>query len=95
MGRRDSGISAWSGNRIFAMTQYVLMLSSRMVAIASACLALLGILLFLLGVEIGKLWVVSYSNEQKTITNNYSNSIELAERSKTANDTDLLQNKAP
>lgn len=40
------------------MTQYVFTLTSRMVAIFSACVVFLGILLFLLGVEIGKLWTI-------------------------------------
>ncbi|NVM88651.1 hypothetical protein [Variovorax sp. SG517] len=37
------------------MSQYVFTMSSRMVAITAACLVLLCVLLFLMGVEIGKL----------------------------------------
>ncbi|HEX7866494.1 MAG TPA: hypothetical protein VF555_16175 [Variovorax sp.] len=39
------------------MSQYVFTMSSRMVAITAACLVLLCVLLFLMGVEIGKLLV--------------------------------------
>ena len=38
------------------MTQYVFTMTSRMVAIAASCVVLLCILLFLMGVEIGKQW---------------------------------------
>jgi hypothetical protein len=37
------------------MSQYVFTMSSRMVAITAACLVLLCVLLFLMGIEIGKL----------------------------------------
>lgn len=37
------------------MSQYVFTMSSRMVAITATCLVLLCVLLFLMGVEIGKL----------------------------------------
>jgi len=37
------------------MSQYVFTMSSRMVAITAVCLVLLCVLLFLMGIEIGKL----------------------------------------
>jgi hypothetical protein len=37
------------------MSQYVFTMTSRMVAITAACLVLLCVLLFLMGIEIGKL----------------------------------------
>jgi len=37
------------------MSQYVFTMSSRMVAITASCLVLLCVLLFLMGIEIGKL----------------------------------------
>ena len=38
------------------MTQYVFTMTSRMVTIAALCVVLLCILLFLMGIEIGKQW---------------------------------------
>ncbi len=38
------------------MNQYVFTMTSRMVAIAATCVVLLCILLFLMGIEIGKQW---------------------------------------
>lgn len=41
------------------MSQYVFTLTSRMVAIAGTCVVMLCLLLFLLGVSLGKLWARS------------------------------------
>lgn len=61
------------------MTQYVFTLTSRMVAIASACIVLLGLLLFLLGVQIGKLWVGSSTLAKPPSVSSYSAALDSAE----------------
>lgn len=77
------------------MTQYVFTLTSRMVAIASACIVVLGLLLFLLGVEIGKLWVGSPNGSKPTSVTSYSHATDSAETTTSKSETHDEQGKKP
>lgn len=77
------------------MTQYVFTLTSRMVAIASACIVALGLLLFLLGVEIGKLWVGGPSSSKPTSVSSYSHPADGAETTASKSDASGEQGKKP
>lgn len=77
------------------MTQYVFTLTSRMVAIACACIVALGLLLFLLGVEIGKLWVDGSSSVKPTSVSSYSHPSDSAETTASKSDASGEQGEKP
>lgn len=95
VGWRDPGGDAWSIDGNAAMTQYVFTLSSRMVAIASTCVVLLGILLFLLGVEIGKLWVANAAKVRAPTSSSYAAPAGTAPAMPVSPTADVAQGKAP